>query len=63
LLGAGFNTPGGFGNRLFDFVGRQFGEGPASTGYGTTGVNPIYGGTSSGDQSSVFDDLMGAGGI
>lgn len=42
LIGSGFNTDKGWGNRLFDFVGRTFGEGPAPTGYGTTGTNPIY---------------------
>jgi hypothetical protein len=63
LIGSGTQTPSGWGNRLFDFLGRQIGEGPASTGYGTTGTNPIYGGTSSGDQSNVFNDLMGSGGI
>jgi hypothetical protein len=28
LMGAGFSTPSGFGNRLIDFVGRQFGGSP-----------------------------------
>lgn len=44
LVGAAFGKPDAIGNRLFDFIGRQIGEGPAPTGYGTTGVNPIYGG-------------------
>lgn len=49
LVGAAFGNPQAAGNRLFDFIGRQFGEGPAPTGYGTTGVNPIYGGVGSMD--------------
>ena len=60
LVGAAFGGPQSAGNRLFDFIGRQFGEGPASTGYGTTGTNPIYGGV---DTSGTFDALMGAGGL
>jgi hypothetical protein len=31
LLGSGFNTSGGWGNRLFDFIGKQFGGSPTGS--------------------------------
>jgi hypothetical protein len=31
LMGAGFSSPSGFGNRLVDFLGRQFGGSPTGS--------------------------------
>lgn len=58
LLGAAFNTPQGFGNRLVGGISSLFGQGAAPTGYGTTGTNPIYGGV---DTAGTFDELMQQG--
>lgn len=49
LVGAAFGTPQSAGNRLTGWLSGLFGEGPAPTGYGTTGTNPIYGGVGSMD--------------
>lgn len=49
LVGAAFGTPQSAGNRLTGWLSGLFGDGPAPTGYGTTGVNPIYGGVGSMD--------------
>lgn len=53
----GTSAAGGILNML-----RGFGGGSSSepTGYGTAGINPIYGGV---DTDGTFDQLMGAGGI
>lgn len=37
LIGSGFNTSGGWGNRLFDLVGKVFSGSPSSPTVGSTG--------------------------
>jgi hypothetical protein len=60
LIGSGTQTPSGWGNRLFDFLGKQMGSGAAPTGYGTSGTNPIFGGV---DTDGTMAELERFGGI
>lgn len=49
MIGSGTQSPSGWLNRLINYAGSQIGEGPAPTGYGTTGINPIFGVAQPGD--------------
>jgi hypothetical protein len=60
MIGSGTQSQSGWLNRLIDYAGRRMGEGPASTGYGTTGVNPIFGGV---DTDGTMAELERFGGI